>query len=159
MTSLNGSAAAGLIALDYGRKRVGVAVAEPGLSIAFGLTTLIITGLGDLLRQLKPILEEKKPRAIVIGLPLGLEDKPGPVTSEILELAQRLELIGWQIVLVDEALSSRRAGDLLRSRGRRAKKENVDRASAALILQEYLEGFLPPLNKEEILIHPYNQNT
>lgn len=138
------------MALDYGRRRVGVAASEAGLDIAFGLTTLLIRGLNDLLAQLEPILAERQPGEIVIGLPLGLEGKPGPVTVDILNLARRLEQRGFPVVLVDEALSSRKAGELLRQRKKRSQKQDVDRTSAALFLQEYLDGLLPPLTADEI---------
>jgi putative transcription antitermination factor YqgF len=127
-----------------------VAASETGISIAFGLTTLAIRGLNDLLQQLEPIMAERRPGAVVIGVPLGLEGKPGPVTSDILALARRLEQKGLAVILVDEALSSRKAGEVLRQRGKRSQKEDVDRASAAILLQEYLDGLLPPLTEEDL---------
>lgn len=141
---------AGFVALDYGRRRVGVAVSECGLTIAFGLTTLIIRNLDDLFQQLEPILVERQPRAVILGLPLGLEGKPGPITGEILALSRHLENKGLSVILVDEALSSKKASDVLRHRRRRSRKEDVDRASAALLLQEYLDGLLPPLTDEDV---------
>jgi putative Holliday junction resolvase len=140
----------GYLALDYGRRRVGVAAAEAGISIAFGVTTLLIRSLNDLAGQLEPILKQRQPRTIILGFPLGLEGRPGPVAGEILTLARRLQNNGWAVALVDEALSSRKAGHLLRSRGRRSSKEAVDRSAAAVLLQEYLDGQLVPLTEAEI---------
>lgn len=139
-----------LLALDYGRRHVGVAGCRPELPIAFGITTLNIRSLKDLISQLHPILAERRPREIVIGFPLTLGDKPGSLRQEIFELTYRLQGEGLTVHLVDEALSSRRAAGMLRRRGRRARKGDCDRTSAALILQEFLDGKLPPISPEEI---------
>jgi putative Holliday junction resolvase len=139
-----------LLALDYGRRRVGVAGAAPDLPIAFGLTTLVIRDLDDLMAQLEPILAQREADTVVVGFPLSLAGYAGPVAGDVLELARRLEARGLTVCLVDEALSSRRAGDMLRQRKKRGRKEDLDRASAALLLQEYLDGDLPPLTPEEI---------
>jgi len=139
-----------LIALDYGRRRVGVAGCGGEVSLAFGITTLTIRGLKDLLAQLNPILKERHCREILIGFPLTLGNKPGPLAPEILSLARQLEAEGLTVHLVDEALSSRRAAGILRQRGKRARKGDCDRTSAALLLQEYLDGLLPPISCAEI---------
>jgi putative holliday junction resolvase len=147
---INVTRSGGCLALDYGRRRVGVAASEAGISIAFGVTTLLIHGLKDLMGQLEPILKQRRPRTIILGFPVGLEGVPGPVAGEILTLSGCLQNCGWEVVLVDEALSSRKADHLLRSRGRRSSKEAVDRSAAAVLLQEYLDGQLTPLTQAEI---------
>lgn len=139
-----------LVALDYGRRRVGVAGCRSDVPIAFGLTTLTIKDPDDLISQLEPILRERSAKEIIVGFPLTLADKPGTLIPEILALTSRLQGRGWQVHLVDEALSSRRADEILQERGRRARKGDRDRASAALILQEFLDGRLPPISEEEI---------
>ena len=139
-----------IVAIDYGRKRVGLAGCQTELPIAFGITTLTINGLNDLMVQIKPILRERCVQKVVIGFPLTLGDKPGTLKAEILQLGKLLQSEGLTVHFVDEALSSRRAGAILRKRGRRARKSDHDRTAAALILQEFLEGRLPPLSPEEI---------
>jgi putative Holliday junction resolvase len=138
------------LALDYGRRRVGVAAAEAGISIAFGVTTLLIHNLKDLLSQLEPILQQRQPQTIILGFPLGLEERPGPVAGDILSLRRDLQKAGWAVMLVDEALSSHTAASLLRNRGKRSPKEAVDRSAAAVLLQDYLDGRLSPLPEIEI---------
>ena len=143
-------AAKGIIAIDYGRKRVGIAGCQAEISIAFGITTLVIQGLNDLLKQLEPILEERSVSEIVIGFPITLGDKPGTLKDDVLKFRERLTDEGYIVHLVDEALSSVKAAGKLQQRGRRAKKGDFDRTAAAIILQEYLDGYLPPLSEEEI---------
>lgn len=141
-----------LIALDYGRRRVGLAGCSGDVAIAFGLTTLTILDLPDLVGQLKPILMERAVKEVIIGFPLSLADQPGPICGEIFILMDQLQALGLSVLLVDEALSTRCAETLLRERGRRPVKANRDRTSAALLLQEYLDGRLPPFNSEEVEI-------
>jgi len=140
-----------LIALDYGRRRVGVAGCSGDVPIAFGITTLEINGLEDLPGKLKPILTERDVKEIIIGFPLTLGDRLGDLSGEILKLRRLLQAEGLSVRLVDEALSSRKANDLLHQRRRRIKKPDRDRTSAALILQEYLDGHLPPLPESQTI--------
>lgn len=135
-----------LIALDYGRRRVGVAGCKGDHRIAFGITTLQIRDSNDLIAQLLPLLRERSVTEVVIGFPVTLGDKPGTLSKEVLALAGKLKTHGYHVHLVDEALSSLRASEMLRQRGKRTRKEDIDRSSAALILQEYLDGTLPPLD-------------
>lgn len=139
-----------IVALDYGRRRVGIAGCRGDVSIAFGIDTLIVNGLEDLLAQLEPIFHQRGVREVVVGFPITLGDKPGTLRDEIFELAGRLKDLGITVHLVDEALSTQRASSILRKRGRRARREDRDRASAAIILQDFLDGRLPPLTAQEI---------
>lgn len=139
-----------IIALDYGRRRVGIAGCSGDVSIAFGIDTLKVSGLDDLLDQLEPILHQRGVRKVVLGFPVTLGDRPGSLKEEILELAGRLRDRDMTIHLVDEALSSQRASSMLQKRGRHPRKEDRDRASAAIILQDFLDGRLPPLTLKDI---------
>ncbi len=139
-----------LIALDYGRRRVGVAACSDTVPIAFGITTLQIDSLDDLISQLRGILLERRVTEVVIGVPISLGDHPGMLLPEILALKSRFEREGLAVHLVDEALSSRKADDLLRRRGGKRSREDRDRAAAALILQEFMDGLLPSLNEDEL---------
>jgi putative Holliday junction resolvase len=145
-----GKARDSILALDYGRRRVGIAGCSGDVSIAFGIDTLIIDGLDDLMEQLIPIIRQRSISGIIVGFPITLGDKPGSLTEEIFALVRRLEEHGLSVLLVDEALSSRRASSILRQRGRSSRKEDRDRASAAVILQDFLDGHLPPLTSVDI---------
>ena len=139
-----------IIAIDYGRRRVGVAASQDEISIAFGLDTLIIDHPNEILSGILSILAERDSREVVLGLPISLGDRPGELCGEIMALAEALQARGVIVHLVDEALSSKTAGALLRQRGRRQSKEDRDRAAAALLLQEYLDGKLPEFGREQI---------
>jgi putative Holliday junction resolvase len=160
MTGMNASfRKTSVISLDYGRRRVGVAGCVGEVPIAFGITTLKIRDLNDLLRQLEPIIEERSATDILLGLPITLGNRPGTLTPDILSLADRLEKRGYRVLLVDEALSSRRAEQNLKERKKRVRKPDIDRHSAALILQQYLDGELNPLKPEDFRERKPNHQT
>ncbi len=150
---------ANLVSLDYGRRRVGVAGCSGDVPIAFSITTLKIRDLNDLLRQLEPIMKERAATEVLLGVPLTLGNQPGTLTPDILSLSEKLIQRGYRVTLVDEALSSRRAAENLRQRKKRAGKEALDRHSAALILQQYLDGELPPLKVEDLKKSDTNHQT
>ncbi|MFH1862227.1 MAG: Holliday junction resolvase RuvX [bacterium] len=139
-----------LLGVDYGRRRVGVAACPEAVSIAFGVTTLVIRDRSDLLDKLLEIIAERSVREVILGVPITLSGKPGTLAAEILELAEELKARGIPVRLVDEALSSRQAAELLRQRGKPIAKADTDRASATLLLQEYLDGHLPEIPAAEL---------
>lgn len=134
-----------ILALDYGLRRIGVAVSDPTRTIASPLTTLVRrAGKRPPWAQLGEIIREKEIEEIVVGLPLDLAGEEGDWAAEVRvfgdELIRRFELpVRW----MDERLSSVRAEEAVRSMGLRKKererKERVDSAAAAIILQDYLE--------------------
>jgi len=139
------------LAIDYGKRRVGIAGCVGEVKIAFGITTIIINGMPDLLQQLQPILDKRNISDVVLGFPITLGDKPGSLKSEILELANLLQERNYVVHLVDEAMSSEKASQKLRERGKSSPKASIDRAAAALFLQEFIDGELIEYSIEEIL--------
>jgi putative Holliday junction resolvase len=84
---------------------------------------------------------------VVVGLPLHMDGTEGASAKESQKLAGELgaRLPGVRLVLVDERLSSVRAGEILKERGEKAKgrKGRVDQVAASLLLQEYLDSERP----------------
>jgi putative Holliday junction resolvase len=134
-----------LLGLDYGQKRIGLALSDPTRTIASPLTTLIRrVGKRPPWPAIGRIVEENQVVAAVIGLPLGLDGEEGEWAEEVRrfgdEFTRRLELpVHW----IDERLSSVRAEQAIRSlglkRAQREAKSRVDDAAAALILHAFLD--------------------
>jgi putative Holliday junction resolvase len=134
-----------ILALDYGTRRIGVAVSDPTRTIASPLTTLTRReGKRPPWAQLAAILEEREVEEVIVGLPLDLAGNEGEWSDEVrrfgAEVERRFNLpVRW----MDERLSSVRGEEAVRSIGLRKKererKERVDAAAAAIILQDYLE--------------------
>ncbi len=92
--------------------------------------------------QLKAALKEYKVDAIVMGLPLLLNGKEGPMTAEVKQFSQYLaKVLGIPVILWDERLTSAQVERSLRDSGvnRKKRAEQVDTLAASLILQSYLD--------------------
>ncbi len=131
-----------VIGIDYGRKRVGLAMADPFRMFA----QTIGTYSPDLaLIELLRINRESGIELIVMGWPLNLDGEENAVTQWVQEYIRRIEkkLPGVPVVKYDERYSSRRASSALVDAGikkkARAKKGRLDAAAAAIILQDYLD--------------------
>ena len=131
-----------VIGIDYGRKRVGLAMADPFRMFA----QTIGTYSPDLaLVELVRIYNESGIELIVMGWPLNLDGGENAVTQWVQEYIRRIEkkLPGVPVVKYDERYSSRRASSALVDAGikkkARAKKGRLDAAAAAIILQDYLD--------------------
>lgn len=142
-----------ILAIDYGRARIGLALAEEHPRLARPLATLDRVNRNEDMRRLKEIAREHAVKQIVVGLPLRLDGTRGEMADEAARFAQRVrKQIGLPVELVDERLTSWEAERLLEeqqgrtihsSAGKKRKKEDpkatVDAVAAAVILKEYLE--------------------
>ena len=137
------------VGIDLGLKRIGLAVSDGSGTLARPLRTMtrgssddegaaaaIADAIGVLAR------EEDGVAAIVVGLPKRLDGSDTDQTAQVRRMVDRLRsLVGIPIALQDERLSSREAESrlALRERDWRARKARLDAASAAVILQDYLD--------------------
>jgi putative holliday junction resolvase len=144
-----------ILALDYGRSRIGVALADTAVGLAQPLCTLERINRNEDMRRLREMAREHGVKQIVVGLPLRLDGTRGEMAEEAEGFANRLrKQIGVPVEMVDERLSSWEAERLLEevqgrvlkapvTAGRPAKKVlgrlGVDAVAAAVILKEFLE--------------------
>lgn len=143
-----------VLALDYGLRRIGVAVTDPTRTIASPLTTLKRReGKRPPWAEIARIVEEQEVAEFVVGLPLNLDGEEGEWAAEVREfgaqLARRFERpIHW----IDERLTSVMAERAVRGlglrKGQREEKERIDAAAAALILQAFLRAQARPTEPE-----------
>lgn len=130
-----------ILALDYGTKRVGVAVTDPLQLIASGLTTLHIT---EVIPFLKEYITKEGVECIVIGLPKNTDNSPSELEAHITPFIKHLQRLFPKLVIEreDERFTSKMAFDTMISAGLRKKdrgnKALIDQTSATLILQSYL---------------------
>ena len=135
--------AGSILGLDPGERRIGVAMAVPGRSMALPLTVLDATG--DWQLPLAELVAEHRVAAIVVGLPVSLSGSEGVAAARAREFAAAVgERLGLPVHLVDERLSTVAAGRALAEagvRGRRGRATGaVDRSAAAVILQAWLDS-------------------
>jgi len=130
------------LGLDFGGRRIGVAISDPGGIIAQPLDTLIVTGIRDAVEKVCGLIAERPVVGVVIGMPISLSGKPSQSSQEVEKFADRLRRrCPVPLYFEDERLSSRQAEATLHSLGGKIKgnKEKIDRISAALILQSFLD--------------------
>jgi putative Holliday junction resolvase len=132
-----------ILAIDYGKKRTGLAVTDPLKIIANGLATVDTQQLFDFLKNYTTKEEVEK---IIIGLPYQLDGSPTDATPSVLHCIRRLKntFPTIPIVPVDEQFSSKMASRAMVEMGMkkkdRQKKELIDEIAATILLQEYMQA-------------------
>ncbi|GAB3236454.1 Holliday junction resolvase RuvX [Algoriphagus aestuariicola] len=132
-----------VLAIDLGTKRTGLAVTDPLQIVANPLETI---ETGQLMLFLKAYCAKEEVEALVLGLPTRLNGEDNEMTPKVLKLKGELEKVfpDKKIALVDERFTSKTAMQSMIAMGskkkdRREKAGNLDKVSAAIILQSYLE--------------------
>jgi putative Holliday junction resolvase len=139
-----------VLGIDLGERRIGLAISDPSGTLARPLGVLVARGDGQLQEVARAIrrlaVEDDGLGTIVVGLPRRLDGSPHAGTERALRFADALRAqIEQPVVLQDERLSSVEAESrlALRDRDWRTRKEKLDAAAAAVILQDYLDGPRP----------------
>ena len=161
--STNQAKRATILALDYGRARIGVAIADADTRMAKPLSTLERINRNEDMRRLRELAREQGVTQIIVGLPLRLDGSHGEMAEEASRFAERVrKQIGLPVEMVDERLTSWEAQRILEEQGgrvlnppvrtvsgrdadkdRRKPKADgrmtVDAMAAAVMLKEYLQ--------------------
>jgi putative Holliday junction resolvase len=138
------------LAIDYGTKRTGLAICDADETIASPLT--VIHGQKELLEKIAKLVKAEDVGAIVLGLPLNMDDSQGPQAKLVLKFAEKLrKSLQIPVHLQDERLSSFGAEEKLFSvdLSRSEVKERLDAVSAAEILESFLEQKRPGKTAEK----------
>lgn len=135
-----------ILAVDYGERRIGLALSDPTATIAQPLPTLQRRrGKRPPVAPVARLAEEHRAIGLVLGLPLSPAGEESEWTAEVRRFGDALaERTGLPVAYVDERMTSARAERAVRSLGlgrqKREQKERVDAAAAVLILQAYLDS-------------------
>jgi putative Holliday junction resolvase len=133
-----------MLGIDYGKKRIGLAITDPLNIFAYGLTGL--NNNEKIFEQLKKIIDEYDVGRIVIGYPLRENGEFSHSTKDVLEFVDELKKrFDIEIELWDETYTSKIAAKKaieigMKKKDRRNKKE-IDKLAAQTILSDYLESF------------------
>ena len=128
------------LASDHGEKRTGLALCDAMETIASPYE--VITDKGRVIDRIVNTVEEEKIDAIVIGLPLNMDDSEGMRAKQVRQFANQLQKsIDIEIIFFDERLSSFDAEKKLAGLDltRKKKKKHLDAVAAASILQSFLD--------------------
>ena len=131
-----------ILGIDYGTKRVGLAVTDPLKIIASGLDTVHSK---DLFSYIKNYIKTEEVERIVIGMPKNLNNQATHATPHVVGVVRKLKKEFPEIAVseVDERFTSKLAFNTMIESGiskkKRAEKGTIDKLSATIILQSYLE--------------------
>ena len=131
-----------VMALDPGAKRIGVAVSDPRESFAMPVEPIEVRGDGGHFKTIAAAAEARGVELIVVGLPLDMDGTEGPAARRARELATAVgRTTGRRVELFDERLTTAQAEREMIGRGmrREKRKERIDSAAAALLLDAWLE--------------------
>ena len=128
------------LAIDYGKKRTGLAICDRNQTIASPLT--VIQGQKDLPQKIAKIVSAESVDAIVLGLPLNMDDTEGPQARLVRAFAAKLEpRLDIPIHFQDERLTSFAAEEKLAAADftKKNMQKRLDAVAAAQILEAFLE--------------------
>ena len=132
-----------LLGIDYGLKRVGLAITDPLQIIATALETVPTT---NLIPYLETYCKNENIEAFIVGMPRNLDGQATDSTSAVEKFVDVLKskFPAYPVHLHDERYTSRMALNAMIAGGStkkdRRKKENIDKLSAVIILQSYMES-------------------
>ena len=132
-----------ILALDLGKKRIGMAISDPLGITAQGLPNLERTNKRSDLEALGALIRERQVGLVLMGNPVNMRGSEGRQSGWVREFAGEIEKrLGVPVRLWDERLTSVEAGRVLRSSGISIEKRAaaVDRLSAVILLQSYLDS-------------------
>ena len=139
-----------ILGLDYGEKRIGVALCDELGLTAQPVTTIIRKSWRRDVEAIATLIRTYDVEKIVIGFPLRLDGTEGIQCEKVVRFARRLEAaLNIPVIRWDETLSTKEAEEILARSGvpPRKRRDVVDRLAASLILQSYLDT----LSKEKLL--------
>ena len=134
-----------VLAIDYGSKRIGLALSDPLLIFSYAYKTILNDD--KLLQNLDQVIREKEIIKIILGIPYQENGQLSSNAQSILKFKETLskrysiEIIEW-----DESLSSEMAKEIIiqtvSGKKKRKDKGLIDRGSASIMLQEYLDSLI-----------------
>lgn len=132
------------LGIDFGLRRVGIALSDPLRIVASRHSTLTWNGkdVDALLQSIFDLCDENQVDTIVVGYPLRTDGDKSAMTDLTIGFAEQLRDNGREVILVDERYTSLLAKEILQEtkKNRERDKGLVDRIAAEIILQDYLES-------------------
>ena len=136
-----------VMGVDVGARRVGLAISDASATLARPLTTLTVANEADAVARVARAIAEASAEddgleIVVVGMPARLDGSASPQTARVAAFVEALkQATSVRIVTEDERLSSREAESRLavNERDWKKRKQKLDAAAAAVILQDYLD--------------------
>ena len=135
------------LAIDFGERRIGVAISDPSGRFSVPLTTLERHSDPQVISELAKLVSDRRIELLVIGEPLRADGSRGDASERVVSFARKLQrATALPYLLVDESLTSHEAERRLREAGidPRKEPEKVDALAAQILLDEVLKRRSPP---------------
>jgi putative pre-16S rRNA nuclease len=129
-----------ILALDFGRARIGVAISDQLQLLAHPLETIPTSEQAA--SRIAEIVRERKIDHVVAGMPRQMNGEMGPAATEVLQFMEKLRaILPCPVVSWDERLTTAAAHRALRDAGKKTRhtRHYVDQVAAQMILQSYLD--------------------
>jgi len=131
-----------ILALDYGDKKIGVAISDPMQIIAKPLLVINNLNYKNNLNEIEKLILENDIEKIVVGLPLTLKNTESIQTEKVITFINQLKSdLSLSVIAYDERLTSQIAKQSLIKQGIKTghNKKEIDKTAAAIFLQNYLD--------------------
>ncbi len=138
-----------VLCIDYGLRRIGLAISDDTATIAFPYKYLPNTGMQSIFEELNAIISKENIGVIIIGMPIGLRGQPTALSIKVNEFTSELNsaikngaVKDTVVITFDERFSTSQAQKSLIKNNikRKKRKEIIDSVAASLILQSYLNS-------------------
>jgi putative Holliday junction resolvase len=140
-----------ILAVDWGERRIGLAISDPEGILASGLPTLEVKARDQAIERIARVAVEEEASAIVVGLPLLLSGEQGEAARSALAFADALaEKVSVPVNTYDERLTSALSVRRLREAGHRTagRKPKIDQGAAVALLESYLQRLRSEARRE-----------
>lgn len=135
-----------ILGIDFGTRRIGLALSDPTGTLASPLPFLENTGLREVSAKLRELIETHGVETVVIGLPRNMDGTYGPSAEKVREFITQIQPgLSARMIAQDERLTTAQASRDLSQMGLSQKelRKKVDSSSAAIILQQFLDRNRP----------------
>ena len=129
------------LAIDFGERRVGLAISDDEQKLALPLTTLVRQDDRSLIAEIAEIVHTEAVERLVLGRPLNVDGSAGPAAERVQSFAGKREhAVGLPVELIEETLTTIEAEARLRQAGvdPRKRPERIDAVAAQILLEEAL---------------------
>lgn len=135
------------LGIDYGRRRIGLALSDPTLLIASPLVIIENRGIKKTVLQILDIMKKNDVQQIVVGLPLHVNGDESEMSREARNFGSVFTALGYPVEFIDERYTSFEAESMI---GNHPQSKNlIDKVAASIILQIYLDKRRESLNESK----------
>jgi len=128
-----------ILSIDYGEKRIGLAVSDEKETLASRFLTLENKSLKNSVEEIKRIISEKEIKKITIGIPVGFKGESEQTKMTRKFIGELKKNVDTPIVEINEVFTSKMAEENLRESGVKDIKKIIDQEAARIILESYLD--------------------